>query len=99
MTSFVDRNAVADFLEDAGGTIISVRFLKVDGTERRLIGRFGDPGDNPTPLNQRAAIPLIEQTRDPETGLFLPVDENRWRSFRSDRVLSIRNRGEELSND
>ncbi|MFZ9327038.1 MAG: SH3 beta-barrel fold-containing protein [Polynucleobacter sp.] len=76
---------VRQVLEAAGSSLVSVYFIKKDGTERQLTGNLMDHNDikgtgNPT------QDPNIVRIRDIKLG--------QWRSFDCRRVIKIKSKGE-----
>lgn len=77
--------AIRQVLEAAGSSLVSVRFIKKDGTERQLTGNLLDHNDikgTGTP----AKDPNIVRIRDIKLG--------QWRSFDCSRVVSIKSKGQ-----
>lgn len=76
--------AIHAILDAAGSSLVSVRFVKKDGTERQLTGNLKDHNDvkgtgNPT------SDPNIVRIRDIKLG--------QWRSFDCRRVVSVKSKG------
>lgn len=83
--TFNKTEAIRQILDDAGSSLVSVRFVKKDGTERQLTGNLKDHNDikgtgNPT------KDPRIVRIRDIKLGA--------WRSFDCDRVVSVKCKGQ-----
>jgi hypothetical protein len=76
---------IRQILNDAGSSLVSVYFIKKDGTERQLTGNLLDHNDikgTGTPTQD----PNIVRIRDIKLG--------QWRSFDCRRVTKIRTKGE-----
>lgn len=83
--TFNKTEAIRQILEDAGSSLVAVRFVKKDGTERQLTGNLKDHNDikgtgNPT------TDPRIVRIRDIKLG--------QWRSFDCGRVVSVKCKGQ-----
>lgn len=79
------HQAVREILDAAGSSLVSVRFIKKDGTERQLTGNLKDHNDikgTGTPTQD----PNIVRIRDIKLG--------QWRSFDCRRVVSIKSQGQ-----
>lgn len=75
---------IREVLDDAGSTLVSIRFLKKDGTERQLTGNLKDHNDVKG-TGSPCQDPNIVRIRDIKLG--------QWRSFDCRRVLSIAAKG------
>ena len=76
---------IRQILNDAGSSLVSVYFIKKDGTERQLTGNLLDHNDikgTGTPTQD----PNIVRIRDIKLG--------QWRSFDCRRVTKIKAKGE-----
>lgn len=79
---------IKQILEEAGSSLVSIRFIKKDGTERQLTGNLKDHNDikgtgHPT------TNPDIVRIRD--------INLGQWRSFDCSRVVSIKSKGEQYT--
>lgn len=81
---------IKEFFKSEGSTIISVRFIKKDGTVRRIsfnpFDRSEIKGFGPTNPN-----PNIIRVRDFD--IARSQGSGAWRSFDVNRILSIKSRG------
>lgn len=97
MTKFLKPATVEKIKADAGSEFVTVTFLKVNGEERTMNGQFntgvhtvgGDAGAAASARNKAAGliplwVPAEARGQNGKAG---------WRSFKKDRVISIRAMG------
>jgi hypothetical protein len=92
--SLMDKTTlVKQFVFDAGSSIVSVKFIKTDGTLRTL--QF-NPRDSKEIKGTGTATkhPSIIRCRD--FTIARTKSEGAWRSFDCDRVVSIKAKGKQL---
>jgi hypothetical protein len=82
---------IRSFLQAAGSTIISVEFIKKDGTTRKL--RFNPRDRNEiTGTGSKVRNPDIIAVRD--LSIAKTQKTGAWRSFDVNRIVSIKSRGQ-----
>jgi hypothetical protein len=86
-------SSVKQFIFEAGSSIVSVQFIKADGTVRKL--QF-NPRDSQEIKGTGHALkkPSIIRCRD--FTIARNKGESAWRSFDCERVVSIKSNGKEL---
>ena len=86
--------AIRDFIRDAGSSIISVQFTKLNGDKRKL--QF-NPRDTQEIKGTGHALknPSIIRCRD--FAIARKEGQGAWRSFDCERVTSIKANGKQLS--
>lgn len=75
---------VAKILKAAKSTFVSIKFTKVNGEVRSLT-------TNPKQIGE--VLGTGSKCKDPNVFRIVDVNLNQWRSFRADRVLSIKANG------
>lgn len=75
---------IRTILEAAKSSFVSIRFQKADGTERQLT-------TNPRQIG--IVLGTGKPCKDPAVFRIMDVKLNQWRSFRSERVLSVKANG------
>jgi hypothetical protein len=111
MASLVDKTSIIKkFVFDAGSSIVNVRFIKADGTERSI---SFNPRDSKEIKGERSQSDRPKGTAEPFHGTGTAVKkpsiircrdftiartagEGAWRSFDCERVLSIKANGQTL---
>jgi len=86
-------NSIKAFIRDAGASIVSVQFIKADGTLRKL--QF-NPLDSCEIKGTGYALknPSIVRCRD--FSIARKEGQGAWRSFDCERVVKIKSNGKEL---
>ena len=95
MPPLVDKTAlIKQFIFNAGSSIVSVEFIKADGSVRSL--QF-NPRDTKEIKGTGAATkkPSIVRCRD--FSIARSAGEGAWRSFDCERVISVKANGQALS--
>lgn len=95
MVSLMDKTPIIkQFIFNAGSSIVNVRFIKADGTERSI---SFNPRDTKEIKGTGTASkkPSIIRCRD--FTIARTAGEGAWRSFDCERVLSIKANGQTLS--
>jgi hypothetical protein len=91
----MDKTAlIKQFIFNAGSSIVSVQFIKADGSVRSL--QF-NPRDSKEIKGTGTAIkkPSIVRCRD--FSIARSVGEGAWRSFDCERVFSVKANGQSIS--
>lgn len=79
---------ISQLLRQARSGFVSVRFVKANGDERQLT-------TNPRHIGE--ILGTGKPCKDPDVFRLMDVNLNQWRSFRAERVLSIKVNGEVTS--
>lgn len=77
--------AIRDLLDSAKSGFVSIRFTKANGEERQLT-------TNPKQIG--LVLGTGKPCKDPSVFRIVDVKLNQWRSFRSERVISIKVNGQ-----
>jgi hypothetical protein len=75
---------IRTILEAAKSSFVSIEFIKADGSQRKLT-------TNPKQIGE--VLGTGKPCKDPAVFRIMDVKLNQWRSFRSERVVSIRANG------
>ena len=75
---------IRTILEAAKSSFVSITFQKADGTERQLT-------TNPKHIGE--VLGTGPPTKDPAVFRIMDAKINQWRSFRAERVISIKANG------
>ena len=75
---------IRNILEAAKSSFVSITFVKANGEERQLT-------TNPRHIGEVLGTGHV--TKDPAVFRIMDVKLNQWRSFRAERVLSIKANG------
>ncbi len=81
---------IRNILEAAKSSFVSITFVKANGEERQLT-------TNPKHIGEVLGTGHV--TKDPAVFRIMDVKLNQWRSFRAERVLSIKVNGTVTSFD
>ena len=95
MSPLMDKTAlIKQFIFNAGSSIVSVQFIKADGSVRSL--QF-NPRDSKEIKGTGTAIkkPSIVRCRD--FSIARSAGEGAWRSFDCERVISVKANGQSIS--
>jgi hypothetical protein len=87
-------DAVRSFLRNAGSRVVSVTFRKEDGSLRSL--QF-NPRDRQEIKGTGTATPPADVVRCRDFRIARTQGNGAWRSFRTDRVVSLRTAGVTLT--
>lgn len=79
---------IRTILEAAKSTFVSITFQKADGTERQLT-------TNPKQIGE--VLGTGTKCKDPAVFRIVDVKLNQWRSFRCERVTSIKANGQTIN--
>ena len=77
-------SAIREILEAAKSTFVSIEFTKANGEVRQLT-------TNPRQIG--VVLGTGKPCKDPSVFRIMDVKLNQWRSFRSERVISVRANG------
>jgi hypothetical protein len=93
LSSIEKTKAIKSFIFNCGSNIVSVEFIKKDGTKRCITFNPRDTKEIKG-IGTNCTVPSIIRVRDFKLAKQGP---GAWRSFDCDRVVKVKSMGEELS--
>lgn len=98
LSAFLGRkartNLIRSFIQQAGSTIVSVEFIKADGTKRKMCF---NPRDSREIKGTGFACTQPNIIRCRDFSIARKEGQGAWRSFDCERVLSVKAKGRVLS--
>jgi hypothetical protein len=93
-TTMDKTSAIKQFIFNAGSSIVSVQFIKADGTLRKL--QF-NPRDSREIKGTGHALKAASIVRCRDFSIARKEGQGAWRSFDCERVVSIKANGKQLT--